>query len=95
MPSPTELQPESHLESASAMPNGGRPITIEVSVRLQAIALPEAEGGYSVLIPALGCATQGETLEAARANLIEVAELFLDDQHDRVKAEAIAVARGE
>ena len=34
-----------------------------VMVRLQAIALPEADGGFTVVIPALGCATQGDTIE--------------------------------
>jgi hypothetical protein len=33
-------------------PDGGHLITIEVKVRLQAIALPEADGRYSVVVPA-------------------------------------------
>ena len=38
----------------SALANGGHAITLDVMVRLQAIALPEADGGFTVVIPALG-----------------------------------------
>jgi hypothetical protein len=51
----------------SALANGGHPVTLDVLVRLQAIALPEADGGFTVVIPALGCATQGDTIEEAQA----------------------------
>jgi predicted RNase H-like HicB family nuclease len=76
-------------------PNGGHPVTLEVTVRLQAVALPEAEGGYSVLIPALGCATEGDTIEEARANAVEAAEGWLASMHDRHRDGAVRVARGE
>ena len=56
--------------------NGDHPITLDVTVRLQAIALPEADGGFTVVIPALGCATQGDTIEEAQANVVEAAERF-------------------
>jgi predicted RNase H-like HicB family nuclease len=81
--------------SLKATPNTGHPITLEVTVRLPAIALPEADGRYSVLIPALGCATEGDTIEEAQANAVEAAEGWIASQHDLHKAEAIRVARGE
>ena len=72
------------------------PITIEVKVRLQAIALPEADGRYSIIVPALaGCVSEADTLEEAQANLVEASELWLDAMHDRGKEEAVRVARGE
>src|SRR3954447_4568350 len=54
----------------SAVANGNHPITLDVIVRLQAIALPEADGGFTVVIPALGCATEGDTIEEAQANAV-------------------------
>lgn len=37
------------------------------------------EGGFHAFVPALpGCHTFGETMEAARANLKEAAELYLE-----------------
>ena len=66
-----------------------QPITLEVMVRLQAVALPEADGGYTVLIRALGCATQGESVEDAQTNAIEAAEGWLTSQHKRMKDAAI------
>ena len=41
------------------------------------IALPEPDGGVPVVIPALGCATQGDTIEEAQANAVEAAEGWL------------------
>jgi predicted RNase H-like HicB family nuclease len=78
----------------SAVANGGHPITLDVMVRLQAIALPEADGGFTVVIPALGCATQGDTIEEAQANAVEAAEGWLTSQHKRMKDEAIRATQG-
>jgi predicted RNase H-like HicB family nuclease len=45
---------------------------------------PEAEGGFSVVIPALPEAhTQGETVEECLANAREVIELVLDVRAER------------
>jgi predicted RNase H-like HicB family nuclease len=45
---------------------------------------PEAEGGFSVLVPALPEAhTQGETVEEALANAREVIELVLESRVER------------
>jgi antitoxin HicB len=83
--------PDTHTPSIS-----GHPITIEVKVRIQAIALPEADGRYSVLVPALpGCVTVGDTIEEAQANVVEAAEGWLAAGHDLNKDEDIRVARGE
>jgi predicted RNase H-like HicB family nuclease len=35
-------------------------------------------GGYMALCPELDVASQGDTLEQARANLVEAVELFLE-----------------
>ncbi len=79
---------------ASAVAHGGHPITLDVMVRLQAIALPEADGGFTVVIPALGCATQGDTIEEAQVNAVEAAEGWLTSQHKRRKDEAIRATQG-
>lgn len=72
------------------------PFTVEVRVRLQALAIPEREGGYSVIVPALpGCVTEADTVEEVLANLRDVAELWLNAGHDLCKAEALRVALGE
>lgn len=74
----------------------GRPITLDVRVRLQALVIPEAGGGYSVIIPSLpGCVSAAETIEEAQANAVEAAEGWLETQHDRGKDEALRVALGE
>jgi antitoxin HicB len=45
---------------------------------------PEAEGGFSVVVPALPEAhTQGETVEEALANAREVIELVLECRAER------------
>lgn len=45
-----------------------------------AIFQEEKEGGYSVWVPALpGCASQGDSLEEAIANIREAIELYLED----------------
>jgi predicted RNase H-like HicB family nuclease len=67
-----------------------QPVTIVVRVELQAIALPEAEGGYSVVVPALeGCFTQGDTIEEAQANIVEAAEGWLEAAHEENRDAAI------
>jgi predicted RNase H-like HicB family nuclease len=87
-PAPAALSP--------APPVGGHPITIEVKVRLQAIALPEADGGYSVVVPALpGCVTQGETIEEVVANVVEAAEGWLEAAHDQEREDRLRGMRGE
>jgi antitoxin HicB len=71
-------------------------ITLEVKVRLQAIALLEEGGGYSVVVPALhGCYTQGDTIEEARANVVEAADGWLAATHDQRREQAIRIAQGE
>jgi predicted RNase H-like HicB family nuclease len=91
---------EPHVET-QAVPrptpcDAGRPITVEVTVRLMAVALPEADGGFSVAIPALrGCVTEGSTIEEVQANIVEAAEGWLATMHDHFKDEDIRVMRGE
>ena len=52
-------------------------------MKLKVILLPEAEGGFSVAVPALpGCYSQGETEEEALANAREAAEAWLEASND-------------
>jgi antitoxin HicB len=41
--------------------------------------LPEPEGGYSAIVPALpGCGSQGDTVEEARSNVREAMEGYIE-----------------
>ncbi|HEY2786450.1 MAG TPA: type II toxin-antitoxin system HicB family antitoxin [Fimbriiglobus sp.] len=52
---------------------------------LKILLQPEADGGYSVSVPAFpGCHSQGETREEAIENIKEAAELWLETSLDRV-----------
>ncbi len=52
-------------------------------MKLKVILLPEAEGGFSVAVPALpGCYSQGETEAEALANAREAAEAWLEASND-------------
>jgi predicted RNase H-like HicB family nuclease len=84
-------------ETASpSLPTTLNPITVEVKLRLQALAIPEAAGGFSVIVPALpGCVSEGDTIEEVMANVIEAAEAWLAAGHDHNKDEDLRVARGE
>jgi predicted RNase H-like HicB family nuclease len=67
-----------------------QPISVDVRVRLQAIAIPEPAGGYSIVVPALpGCVTEADTIEEVTAHVIEAAEGWLDVAHDRYKGERL------
>jgi predicted RNase H-like HicB family nuclease len=47
------------------------------------VIVAEQKGGYSVLVPELpSVATQGETIEEARANAQEAIEGYLEAMHD-------------
>jgi predicted RNase H-like HicB family nuclease len=85
----TTRAPQTSPEAAP-LPNAGHHVTIEVKVRLQAIALPEEGGGYSVVVPALpGCYTEGDTIEEVQANIVEAAEGWLAATHDQRKDQAV------
>ena len=49
-------------------------------MRYTVILEQEPDGGYVATIPALpGCVSEGETREAALANIREAAELYVED----------------
>jgi predicted RNase H-like HicB family nuclease len=90
MTNPSAVESSGNRAAAQESTNGVHPIAIEVTVRLQAIAIPEARGGYSIAVPALpGCYSAAETIEEIQSNVVEAAEGWLGAQHDRAKDEMI------
>jgi predicted RNase H-like HicB family nuclease len=52
-------------------------------MKLTVIIAPEADGGYSVICPALpGCVSEGNSLSEALANIKEAALLCLETRDD-------------
>ncbi len=50
---------------------------------LQVVLEPSDEGGYTVYVPSLpGCISEGETAEAALANIREAIQLYLEPVDD-------------
>ena len=50
--------------------------------------IPEAEGGYSVLVPGLpGCVSQGETREEALDNIRDAIGLYLEAVNESVEGQ--------
>ncbi len=47
-----------------------------------ALIKEEAEGGYPVLCPELGVASQGETIKEVKKNIIEAVELYMESAKD-------------
>ena len=71
------------------------PITLSVKVTLQALAIPEESGGYSIVVPALpGCHSAADDLAEAQAHTVEAAEAWLAAVHDRNAAQALRAASG-
>ncbi len=90
MTDPTTTQQSPSAVETPSSPATPHPVTVEVRVRLHALAVPEPGGGYSVIVPALpGCVTQGETIEDVHANVVEAAEGWLESQHDHRSTEAL------
>jgi antitoxin HicB len=56
-----------------------QPLEYYLSLKYPMSVYPEAEGGYTIIIPDLpGCMSQGETLEEAVNNINEARELWLE-----------------
>jgi len=52
-------------------------------MRLKVVFEPSSDGGYTVYVPSLpGCISEGDTLEAARENIREAIELYLEPSDD-------------
>ena len=52
-------------------------------MKLQIILEPSDEGGFTVFVPCLpGCISEGDTKEAALANIHEAIELYLEPVPD-------------
>ena len=53
-------------------------------MKLTVILQPEADGGYSVVCPALpGCVSEGDTLDEALVNIQEAIEATLDVRREQ------------
>lgn len=48
-------------------------------MQLTAVIIPAEEGGYVALNPETGTTSQGDSIEAALANLREATELYLEE----------------
>ena len=48
-------------------------------MQLTAVIWPAEEGGFCVRNPETGCASQGDTVEEALANIEEATSLYLED----------------
>jgi antitoxin HicB len=58
-------------------------VTMSTHREFDVMIVAEPEGGYSVFVPELpSVATQGETIEEARANAQEAIEGYLEVMHD-------------
>jgi predicted RNase H-like HicB family nuclease len=67
--------------------------TKEIPMKLKVLVRPEAEGGFSVSVPAMaGCHSQGENLEEALANIREAADLWIEVVAERAAREALSNA---
>ena len=83
-------EPITTAATPRAVARAACPVTVEVRVRLLALAVTEPGGGYSVVVPALpGCVTQGDTIEEAQANIVEASEGWLAVAHERNRGEAL------
>ena len=47
-----------------------------------ALIREEREGGYSVVCPEFGLASQGETIDEAKRNIVEAVELYFESAKD-------------
>jgi predicted RNase H-like HicB family nuclease len=57
-------------------------------LKLKVILEPRDEGGYAFYVPSLpGCISEGETREAALANIREAIELYLEEEEPVVVPE--------
>jgi predicted RNase H-like HicB family nuclease len=80
-------------ETDDDTPIADRPFKVDFQATLTAIVTPEADGRFSVEVPALpGCLTCGDTLEEVRANLIEASAAWLATRHDIAMEEAKGAA---
>jgi len=57
----------------------------EVAMKIRVVLEASEEGGYTVYVPSLpGCISEGETEEAALANIKEAIELYLEPVEDEL-----------
>ncbi|MDE2106399.1 MAG: type II toxin-antitoxin system HicB family antitoxin [Patescibacteria group bacterium] len=65
-------------ERETGGPGKTTPIKVTVTIEITAYAYAEADGGYSVIVPALpGCFSEADSVEEIAANVREAAEGWL------------------
>jgi predicted RNase H-like HicB family nuclease len=66
------------------------PIVLDVLVKVRALAFPEPDGGYSVIVPEIaGCVTEGDSIEDVEHMVRDLADTLLAIKHDAIRDEAI------
>jgi predicted RNase H-like HicB family nuclease len=66
-------------------------LTMPLAVTLTVVAVREADGGYSIAIPALpGCLSQSDDAESIARNIRDAAEGWLEAMHDKNLPEIMA-----
>ena len=69
----------------------GPPVAVEVMVRVTALAVREADGGYSVVVPELpGLVTGCHDADDIAATVADAASAWLPAMHERHRAAALA-----
>lgn len=59
-------------------------LMIKMRIFFNALIREEPESGYSVLCPELGVASQGETIEEAKKNIVEAVELYFESAKEPI-----------
>lgn len=66
-------------------------ITLPLAVTLTVVAMREADGGYSIAIPALpGCLSQSDAAESIARNIRDAAEGWIEAMHEKQLPEVMA-----
>ena len=70
--------------------DGPHPVAVEVTVKLTALAIREADGRYLIVVPALpGCFSEAATIDEVGAQVVDAAEGWLASMHESEKEQAV------
>ena len=71
---------------------GGRvaPVVAEIMAKIRALAFPEPDGGYSVVVPEIeGCVTEGDSIADVEFMVRDLAEALLEMKHDEARERVV------